>query len=44
VIILEAIAEYVARHRTPEANSAFGLWGTGAEDGLTDQARQRAEW
>jgi predicted transcriptional regulator len=43
-LIREAIAEYLANHRQPAAEDAFGLWGKAAPDGLKYQKKVRAEW
>lgn len=43
-LIRDAIAEYLTRHQPTTRTAAFGLWGPSAEDGLTTQARLRAEW
>ncbi|HUB47434.1 MAG TPA: CopG family transcriptional regulator [Acetobacteraceae bacterium] len=43
-LVREAIAEYLARHQQTARAEAFGLWGADAPDGLTYQARIRAEW
>jgi predicted transcriptional regulator len=43
-VIRAAISEYLAAHRRPALQDAFGLWGTTAEDGLAYQAKARAEW
>ena len=44
-LIREAVAEYLARHRSPKsADEAFGLWGSGGPDGLAFQKKARSEW
>jgi predicted transcriptional regulator len=43
-IIRQAIAEYLSRNGTEDRDSAFGLWGPKAPDGLAYQRRVRAEW
>lgn len=43
-LIREAIAEYLANHRVPPAEDAFGLWGKAGVDGLKYQKKARAEW
>jgi predicted transcriptional regulator len=43
-LIRTAISEYLAAHRRPALQEAFGLWGTTAPDGLAWQRKLRAEW
>jgi predicted transcriptional regulator len=43
-LIREAIAEYLANHRPPAAEDAFGLWDNTGADGLKYQKKIRAEW
>jgi len=43
-LIREAISEYLARHRRARGTNAFGLWGTGAIDGVNYQRKMRGEW
>ena len=43
-LVRQAITDYLARHRQTSRADAFGLWGADAPDGLTYQARIRAEW
>ncbi len=43
-LIRAAISEYLATHRRPALQDAFGLWGTTVADGLAYQAKVRAEW
>jgi hypothetical protein len=43
-LIRAAISEYLAAHRRPALQDAFGLWGTAATDGLACQENVRAEW
>jgi predicted transcriptional regulator len=43
-LIREAIAEYLANHRLPVTDDAFGLWGHAVTDGLKYQKKARAEW
>jgi hypothetical protein len=43
-LIRAAISEYLAVHRRPALQDAFGLWGTSATDGLAYQEKVRAEW
>jgi predicted transcriptional regulator len=43
-LIRAAISEYLAVHRRPALQDAFGLWGTAAADGLAYQKKVRAEW
>jgi len=44
VLIREAIADYLARHRISHRAEAFGLWGSGTKDGLAFQEEIRSEW
>jgi len=43
-VIRAAIGDYLARHRCPDGEDAFGLWGKGGEDGLEIERRLRSEW
>ena len=43
-LIREAIADYVRQRHASTLDDAFGLWGSGGEDGLAYQRRLRAEW
>jgi predicted transcriptional regulator len=43
-LILEAIADYVARHQPGAEVDGFGLWGTRGTDGVVYQHAVRAEW
>ena len=43
-LIREAIGEYLAHRDRARQESAFGLWGTTAPDGLAYQRKARAEW
>ena len=42
-MVREAIAEYLVNHET-SSDSAFGLWGKRAIDGLAYQKKVRSEW
>ncbi len=44
VLIREAIADYLARHRQSGQADAFGLWSSGSRNGLVFQEELRAEW
>jgi len=43
-IIREAIADFLTRQQGDALQGGFGLWGTGAGDGLDYQRRIRDEW
>ena len=43
-IIREAVAEYLERHAVKPIETAYGLWGADAVDGLEYQEQARAEW
>ncbi len=43
-LVREAIGAYLERHGGKARESAFGLWGKGAPDGLAYQRKLRAEW
>lgn len=43
-LVRRAVADYLARHPNTPEDAAFGLWKDRAEDGLSYQQRQRAEW
>lgn len=43
-IVREAVAEYLERRAVKPLESAFGLWGKDAPDGLDYQHEMRAEW
>lgn len=43
-VIREAVAEYIERHAVKPMETAFGLWGSEADDGLVYQEKARAEW
>lgn len=42
-VVREAIAEYLVNHEASD-ESAFGLWGKRAVDGLAYQKKVRSEW
>ena len=43
-VIRAAIGDYLARHRGPDREEAFGLWEADGEDGLEYERRLRSEW
>jgi predicted transcriptional regulator len=43
-IIREAVAEFLERHAVKSMESAYGLWGAEAADGLAYQENARTEW
>jgi predicted transcriptional regulator len=43
-IIRAAVDEYLARNKPPSMQSAYGLWGSTATDGLAYQHEIRSEW
>jgi metal-responsive CopG/Arc/MetJ family transcriptional regulator len=43
-VIRAAIGDFLARHRRPDEEDAFGLWGESAIDGLEYERRLRSEW
>lgn len=43
-LVREAIGEYLDRHGGEARETAFGLWGKRAPDGLAYQLKLRAEW
>lgn len=43
-LIREAVDDYIGRHGGEGEESAFGLWGKDAEEGLAFQERARREW
>ena len=43
-VVREAVGEYLLRHKLPDLDRAFGLWGKGASDGLAFQRKMRREW
>ncbi len=43
-LMRRAVAEYLARHKPEQQDTAFGLWRNRTEDGLSYQERMRVEW
>jgi hypothetical protein len=43
-VIRAAVDDYLARHKPPVLQSAYGLWGAAATDGLAYQHEIRSEW
>jgi metal-responsive CopG/Arc/MetJ family transcriptional regulator len=43
-VIRDAIAAYIAKHRTGRMDDAFGLWGHHKIDGIEYQKKLRSEW
>ena len=43
-VIRAAVDDYLARHKPPALQSAYGLWGGAATDGLAYQHEIRSEW
>lgn len=43
-LIRRAVAEYLARHRAPDDERAFGLWRARAVDALAVEDELRREW
>ncbi|HDR9759773.1 MULTISPECIES: ribbon-helix-helix protein, CopG family [Burkholderia] len=43
-IIRDAIDAYIALHKRPLADDAFGLWKDRTVDGLAYQEEMRSEW
>jgi len=43
-LVRRAIAEYLQRHQSDQAENAFGLWRHEPRDALDYQRRLRQEW
>lgn len=43
-LIRRAVADYLQRYQTVDADAAFGMWRDRQEDGLAYQERMRSDW
>lgn len=43
-LMRQAVAEFLLKHRSASAESAFGLWREQPRDGLDYERRLREEW
>jgi predicted transcriptional regulator len=43
-VIRAAVDDYLARHKPPALQSAYGRWGAATTDGLAYQHEIRSEW
>lgn len=43
-LILDAIGDFLAKHRIDQVRDSFGLWSESKVDGLEYQERARGEW
>lgn len=44
VLIREAVADYLAKHRAIALDDAFGVWGKKDQDAMAYQEEIRGEW